>query len=506
MSQRKNVVVFYTDQQRADSLGCMGNPLARTPNLDALAARGVRYTRHYAANPVCMPSRAAFITGRYPQANGVIDNGIHLPEREVTLPEVFRRAGYRTAAFGKLHFQNFKPTENDTSYESYGRWNPGTLADWDRRTDGPAQPTCELDGWDGPYYGFERVALAACHGEAASGHYGRWRQRHFPDLKLGPDHAQGRPVFRQFASWKSNLPLAAHHSTWVADRAIEFLEGIGDQPFFIFVGFPDPHHPFTPPAPYHSLFDGVTFPEPHAAPGENESKPKPYRDAMTGNPFPTDGGARYHPDLAGAAYQQIAAHTCGMVTLIDHSVGRVLTKLTELGLAEDTVVVFTADHGEFLGDHWFLNKGQLPSRSLLNIPLIISDPAGARGVVDAPCSNVDVMPTLLSLCGIPAPAGVQGVILPQPGQAPRRPYAFEAGWSKASPEYHHFSLYTADWHIAVFPNLRDGELYDLRADPWEHRNLYHDPACREIKRDLLEELLYAVGQAEPPRPPVLTDW
>jgi arylsulfatase A-like enzyme len=132
MPIHKNVIVFYTDQQRADSLGCMGNPLARTPHLDALAARGVRYTRHYATNPVCMPSRCAFITGRYGQANGVIDNGIHLPARELTLPEVFRRAGYRTAAFGKLHFQTFKPTEPDVSFESYGRWNPGTLADWEK--------------------------------------------------------------------------------------------------------------------------------------------------------------------------------------------------------------------------------------------------------------------------------------------------------------------------------------------------------------------------------------
>jgi len=152
MPRRKSVIVFNTDQQRADSLGCMGNAFARTPTIDSMARRGVLYTNHYAANPVCMPSRCAFITGRYPQANGVIDNGIFLPEREVTMPEVFRREGYRTAAFGKLHFQTYRSHEGDESMESIGRWKSG-----------------ELDGWEGPYYGFERVQLTSCHGEGEGG-------------------------------------------------------------------------------------------------------------------------------------------------------------------------------------------------------------------------------------------------------------------------------------------------------------------------------------------------
>lgn len=489
MPKPKNVVVFCTDQQRADSLGCMGNAFARTPNLDRLAREGTLYARHYAVNPVCMPSRAAFITGRYPQANGVIDNGIHLPARELTLPEVLRRHGYRTAAFGKLHFQTFKPYEGDVSFESSARWRSG-----------------ELDGWTGPYYGFQHVELTVGHGEGCHGAYGRWREQAFPGLELGYERRQGERGYPQFACWKSSLPLEAHHSTWVADRAIDYLAACGEQPFFMFVSFPDPHHPFTPPAPYHSLFAGVTFPEPHAVEGENETKPKPYRDAMTGDPFPTDGGARFHPDLAGDAYQQIVAHTHGMNALIDDAVGRVVAHLEAQGLRENTILVFTSDHGDFLGDHFLLNKGQLPCRSLLHIPLIIADAAAQPGIVDAVCSNVDVMPTLLTRCGIAVPEGVQGVVLPGPGEQARRGYAFEAGWSKASKEYHHYSLYTQDWRLSVFPNLRDGELYDLRQDPFEHCNLYHDPGYRTVRNELTAELLFATGAAEPPRPPVLTDW
>ncbi|MHC4714563.1 MAG: sulfatase family protein [Planctomycetota bacterium] len=487
-ARRRNVILFQTDQQRADSLGCMGGRYALTPSVDAMARCGVLYTNHYASNPVCMPSRASLFTGRHVQAHRLLDNGIFLPESELTMAEAFRRSGYRTEAVGKLHFQTFKTYPGDTSMESMGRWNSG-----------------ELDGWEGPYYGFERVQITVAHGEGTTGHYGRWRARNFPDLKLGPDNAEGEK-FPKFNSWKSNLPLEAYHSTWVADRAVEFLEGAGEGPFFLYVSFPDPHSPFTPPAPYSGMYDGVQFEAPHAVEGENETKPKPYREAMVGHPFPTDGGLHHFPDFTGAAYNQVVAHTHGMVALIDDCVGRVLVKLDQLGLSNDTIVAFTSDHGDCLGDHFFLYKAQTPCRSLLHIPLVICDPGGPRGVVDGVCGNVDVMPTLLSLCGIEIPDVVQGEVLPAPGEKPARDYAFESGWSKASSDYHHFTIYTDDHRISYFPYLADGELYDLKKDPFEHRNLYNDPEYRDLRGRLMERLLAAVGKAEPKMPAILTDW
>ncbi len=486
---KKNVLIFCTDQLRADFLGCMGNPAARTPHLDALAALGTLHTRHYASNPVCMPSRASFVTGRTILAHRVLDNGIFLPETELTMPEVFRRNGWRTASFGKLHFQTYKPFAGDNSHESRERWESRELADW-----------------HGPYYGFEEVRLTVGHGEGCGGHYGLWRKEKFPDLKLGSGQADGEK-FPEFDAYKSNLPPAAHHSTWTADRAIEFLDAPDDgRPFFLNVSFPDPHHPFTPPAPYGDRFDGVDFPPPHAVPEENDAKPKPYRDAMTRNPFPTDGGARHFPAFQGAVRNRVLANTHGMLSLIDENIGRVLAKLEATGRAQNTVIVFTSDHGDFLGDHHFLYKAQLPCRSLLHIPLIVAGPDIPAGQSDAPGSNIDVMPTLLAACGLEIPATVQGVVLPGPGEAPRRDHAFEAGWSKASREYHHFSIYMRDWRISYFPHLADGELYDLQADPWEHRNLFHSPAHAATRAALIEELLQAVGRAEPTMPPILTDW
>lgn len=344
------------------------------------------------------------------------------------------------------------------------------------------------------------------HGERCHGHYGRWREKHFPGLKLGADHAQAGEKFVAFSSYKSNLPLDAHYSIWIARQAMEYLDAAGERPFYLNVSFPDPHHPFTPPAPWHSVFADVEFPPPHAREGENEGKPKPYREAMRGNPFPTDGGARFFPGLAGRAYQQVVAHTYAMVALIDDCIGQVLRKLESKGWMQDTVLVFTSDHGDFLGDHHFLFKGQLPCRSLLHIPLMVVDPDVPPGISDEVCSNVDVMPTLLASCGLEVPETVQGVGLPSPGCPPRRDYAFVAGWSKASHEFHHYSLYKDRWRLTVFPNLRDGELYDLADDSWEHKNLFHASACRAVRDGLMEELLYAVGAAEPRRPRLRSDW
>jgi len=489
LKPKKNVIIFFTDQQRGDSLGCLGNALARTPHLDQLAKNGTLFTNHYAVNPVCMPSRAVFFTGSYPQVNRVLDNGMPLPESELTLPEVFRRNGYRTASFGKIHLQTYKSHPGDTSRESIARWEAG-----------------ELDGWSGPYYGFERVALTTGHGEGCGGAYRRWQKRHFPDLKLGAENAPGTLKFPALGAYKSNMPLEAHYNTWITQHAIDYLEQTGDDPFFMFVSFPDPHHPFTPPAPYHSLFDSVKFPEPHTVANENFLKPKPYREAMYGNPFPSDGGARFIPDFSGSAYQMVLAHTYGMITMIDDCIGRVLEALERKGMRENTVIVFSSDHGDFLGDHHFLFKGQLPCRSLLRVPLIIDDPEIKPGQVARVSSHVDVMPTLLAACGLDIPAAVQGEVLPRNHEMHGRNYAFAAGWSKASPEWQNYSIFTTNWRLSVFPRLADGELYHLDADPFEHRNLFHLPEYRPERDRLFEQLLYAVGSAEPLKPPVVTDW
>ncbi|MFH0964287.1 MAG: sulfatase-like hydrolase/transferase [Planctomycetota bacterium] len=493
---KKNLVLFYCDQIRRDALGCYGNLAARTANIDALAARGIRFDNHYATNLVCMPSRASLMTGRYLQAHRVIDNGIALPRTEVTLAQTLAEAGYVTHAVGKMHLEPWGAPAELGYEESFALQESG-----------------RLDAWDGPYYGFERLELALGHGESAyrqGGHYGRWVRRNFPEVGklLGPRNADG-PKCPELQCYRSRLPVEAHHSTWVARRAVEFLKTRGEEPFFLFVSFPDPHHPFTPPARYAEMFEGTEFPGPYRVPGENDGKPEHYRRAMRDKQHPMDGGAHRPPALTDEVLRMVLGNTCGMVTLMDECIGKVLAQLEASGLADETVVIFTADHGDLLGDHYFLFKGPYPCRSLLHLPFVLFDPELGSAAYDAVISNIDVMPTALELLGVPVPSGVQGVsfapLCRGEGGEPREG-ALESGWSKDGPQYYHHTLYRKDARISYFYNQRDGELYDLAADGHEHRNLFHDAGYANLREEMLRELFEAVLRAEPPNVPVVAPW
>lgn len=472
MKSKLNVVLICADQQRADGLGCYGDETAKTPNLDELAAQGSKHERHFAANPVCMPSRASLITGRLPCAHGGLDNGTHLPESEATLPGLLRDAGYRTASAGKLHFQTSENEDGHSSLESRQRWESGCL-----------------DAWDGPYYGFERVDLVVGHGERATGHYGRWRAQRFPGFKPG-EGANGEGACLSLSAFKSTMPPEAHHNTWVAERAAERLEAFAEEgePFFLFVSFPDPHHPFTPCAPYHSLFDDTEFPSPAGELGDNRNRPQPYREAAAGRPFAGSGDAAHFPELNGEGYQLVRRYTNAMAAHIDEGVGKVLRTLDRLGLRENTLVLYTSDHGDFLGDYGLLYKGPMASRSLLRVPLIMSGPDVARGTVQSVSSNIDVLPEILHRLEIPLPQGLQGAPLPRPDAEDFDRAALEVGSYRSRPEFLHYTRQTIDERLTWYPLLGEGELYDLAEDPEERSNLFGKSARRGWRDSLLKRL------------------
>jgi arylsulfatase A-like enzyme len=225
--------------------------------------------------------------------------------------------------------------------------------------------------------------------------------------------------------------------------------------------------------------------------------------------FPKDGGAgrplRYTEQDWRATFQA----TYGMVSLIDASVGRVIECLRELGIEDNTTIVFTSDHGDLMGDHFFLNKGPMPCRSLLNIPFIVADPEIRPGVCDAVMSNVDAMPTMLELLGVPIPDRCQGVSMKEVmagGPVDEEHIALESYWSKESPIYYHHTIHGPKYRISYFPFQDDGELYDLERDPWEFENLYHRPECRELRDEQMLKLFREVGRAEPPAIDTLAWW
>lgn len=473
---RPNVLCFVTDQQRADHLGCYGNPDVQTPNLDRLAGEGVTFTHAYVANPLCMPNRASLFTGRYPKAHGVRENGIALATSEEVLPELLRTAGYRTASFGKLHLTPYglerraPPTEHER-YETREYW-----ADHDEL------PT--------PYYGFEHVYYVGGHGPYTFGHYRREVGEACHAL-LGSDRALLPPSGTK-ESWKAAIPGNDHYNTRIADHTIAFLkEHDPERPFFVWCSFPDPHHPYMPPAPYCHLYDpeALSF-APARCSGELDELPAYMREAAEGRLRVSglEGGSQ----MDNAAYREILAHTYGMVTMVDHQIGRVIEALEAQGLLENTVVVFMSDHGDLMGDHWLLNKGPFLFEGLVRVPTIWRLPQrwprGRR--TEALISSVDFMPTVLELADVPVPAGVQG--RSYRGVLKGTEGFREAVYLECDETYLHDrlrQLRTREWALTYYLESDQGLLFDLVNDPRELHNLWHNSAYAEVKHRLLLELL-----------------
>jgi len=513
---RPNIVIFHTDQQRYDSLGCTGNVLADTPNIDRLAAEGVLFERHISASPVCMPSRASLFTGRYPNGHGVHANGVALPRKEPilndpvngrgqplqpesisdvpTMANVFSAAGYRTASFGKLHFTCTNAPLSCRYEESRSRWAQDYMA-----------------SWNGPYFGFDRVELTIGHGEDYTGHYAHWLQREYPEAaaKVQSGEYRGSGASR-WTLYPSVIPVEAHSSTWIADRAISYLRergrSDGEQPFFLFLGFPDPHFPFTPPQELAERF----------AAGRDAMPLREWADeALEGVPSAVRRlhweGAQQNAHRFGSDFVRLARrYTDAMIHLIDRSVGRVADALRELGLEDDTIVLFTSDHGDYLGDYGLIFKSNYGCKSLNHVPLIVKPHRNASAGLPRRCSaavsNVDVLPTLCELAGIPEPDGVQGRSLLGllRGTAPSLPV--QVVCYDSAPDGHNFSLWTDRYRYTWYPGTGECELYDHAADPDETENMAWKEEAASIRRGLHLELLELHCRTEHPVGGKVSNW
>ena len=488
---RPNFLFLTTDQHRADGVGCYGNPFVQTPHLDALAADGVRLDRAYVNNPLCMPSRATILTGRYPHSHRVWCNGVALPDEETPFSAILAGAGYRTGCIGKMHFTPYGAEARPGYYDALKSWEE-----------------CDLEDWTGPYAGFEHVELTIGHCSATAGHYGRWLGHEFPKAQQAyrRDDRLGRPAPSAAPeAWVSTLPVEAHHSTWIANRSIEYLRRHAGEPFFLWASFPDPHHPFRPPLPYAQRYEGAPVPEPLRRDGELDDKPPLFRDYFEGR---TAGRNRHEGagmDRPGAlSHEQlrdIIRYTYGMISLVDDSIGRILAELDALGLANDTIVCFAADHGELLGDHGLICKGPFHYEGLLRVPMIWRWPGrfpADRGS-GALLGLVDFAPTVLSLAGSEIPGTLQGRSLERLLRGDtehHRDGVLTEFQSSYRPWLNLKTWRTADWKVTYYGGQPYGELYDLRADPGEFVNLYSHPEYAATRDALLLRLLEELTTTE----------
>lgn len=493
---RPNLLLITSDQQHPDLLGCV-NTEVRTPHLDRLASEGTLFTRAYCPNPTCTPSRASMITGLYPSQHGAYSLGTKLPETVPTIGDALHRQGYATSLIGKAHFQPLAGTIDYPSLESYPVLH-------------------DLDFWrdfDGPFYGFQHVELARNHGDEAhvGQHYALWMEE--------KGARQWRSYFKpptgstpsQRGRW--NIPEELHYNSWIVERTNARLahhEG-HEEPFFLWASFPDPHPPYLVPAPYDTMYDPAALTVPGVIPGEHDRNPphfaktqetapdfSAWRDDPQGYPF--CHGCQSHLIDARLLAENIAIYF-GMMSLLDRAVGRILEQIDHLGLRDNTLVIFTSDHGHFYGQHGLTAKGPFHYEDLVRVPFIVrwpsQVPAGGRN--PALQSLVDLAPTLLAAAGAPRPAKMSGVDqLPvwSGVQAAARDHVLVE--NRHQPTTLQLHTYIDErYKLTAYRGAAYGELFDLADDPAEVRNLWNEPQASGLKQHLLLQLASAEMAKEP---------
>lgn len=493
-SNRPNILLITTDQQRWDALGRL-NPAIKTPNIDRLCDRGILFERAYCPSPVCTSSRVSILTGQYPSRHGCYTIGTSLPEDYPTIPQELSQQGYFTGLIGKAHFRSciapdsFEAAPHIHDREFFRKWN-------------------------GPYHGFEHCQLVIGHTtepHSAGMHYGLWLE----DRGVAIENYFGSQFpYTGFGQW--DLPEDLHPSKWVADCTLEAINkaAASDRPFFVWASFQDPHNPCVVPEPWASMYDPQEVPlRPGYRDGEFDDRAPFYREAAfaTQNSYGDDplfpNGEHDWFTSFGNAFckysgtdderRKITASYYGMVSLLDHQVGRILDHLEATGQLGNTIIVFTTDHGELLGHHGLWWKGLPTFEDVQRVPLIVAHPQcktpGARS--RALQSLVDFGATFLSATGTPAPFGQQGVDQSQswidPNCATRDQVLIEFRPTEGA--FMQTTVVAEEGKLVLYNQRPEyNELYDLNNDPDQSRNLW----MREESRALRERLMLRFADAE----------
>ena len=469
--QQPNILWICTDQQRYDTIHALGNDVIRTPNLDRLAAEGVAFTRAYCQSPVCTPSRASFLTGRYPSAVGVHRNGnAYFPSDVKLITRRLAEAGYDCGLVGKLHLA---------------------------AADGRVEPRID-DGYRVFLWSHAPKPRAGWPPEAHAYHQWLLSQGVEWDTAYGGDTTDGWRIQQEY---RPGIAAHYHQNTWCAHEAIAFMREKREGPWLMSVNPFDPHPPMDPAPEYFAHMDRDAMPLPIWCESDEEHQGLFYDvDHQTKTPLPPDS---YDARGMVAAYYAQIEH-------LDHEVGRMLAALEETGQRENTIVIFTSDHGEMLGDHGLRLKGCRFYEGAVHVPLILSWPGHFESglVSDALVEMVDLAPTLLDAATLPVPAEMQGwslypLLVGRGNSASHRPFV--------RCEYHdaldlaHAShanmLFDGRYKLVVYHGHDVGELYDLGDDPQECHNLWFDPASDERKLALMRQLFDAVMLATDPGQP-----
>ncbi len=483
---KPNILFIMADQWAAKNIGCYGCPVPDvTPHIDALAARGARFSRFYASVPVCGPNRACLFTGRAPTAHGVWENNIDPSPDVPFFTQHLQNADYGTWGIGKFHFSPM-PLFLPDNFEHLGfdevqiTEDPkhGVYLDWIREHAPEHYETAFAMAWPMPY-----LDHYPPNGESV-------RERWLEAVAQTLSPSQQAPFRSLF--YPSPLPAELHQTHWIADRAIEKLNTHdGAEPFFGFVSFVDPHDPYDPPVPYDTMYNPADIP------------------AATPQEWTAEFGARDYlkfqetvfkiGDYSAQDWANLRALYFGSCRFVDDQIGRILDALRENKLDENTIVIFLTDHGDLLGDHGLLMKGPWHYDGCIRCPMIIAGPGVEPSEIDDLHCSFDLAPTILRFGETQSPA-MEG-----------RDLLGGQGWEEIVVQTHASyvsvrrgsrTLISDDnWRLTLFPDDKDyGELFDLTHDPDEQNNLFRAPQTVERRLDMMQRLVSALAREVYPFP------
>ena len=459
MADRPNILWFTTDQQRFDTIGALGNPHVKTTVMDELVAGGTTFTHAFCQSPICTPSRSSFLTGMYPSSLRQNRNGNEVFNSDAPLvTKLIADAGYVCGNVGKLHLASGHDGIETRADDGY------TVFDY-------SHAPRDNSGYD----------------------YADWVRTQGASVDALSDSPEG-------------IPADLHQTTWCANRAIDFIQGHQDDPWLLTVNPYYPHPPFDPPKSYRDRYDPDLLPGPHFRPSDLEQQaalaaidfqtrarsPEVVGEVAEDEqmtPYGRVSAVGLHEDM-----RRIQAAYYAMIELVDDQLGRILRALDATGQRENTLVLFTSDHGEALGDHGLVLKGARFYEGLVRVPLIFN----AAGQVTAGVQSsalvelTDLAPTLLDFLGLSVPDAMQGKslapILTGTGDANHHREHVRSEYIDAVdlPDATSATMFrTERYKLVRYHNHGLGELYDLSVDPWEHDNLWDLPEHRDVKLDLL---------------------
>jgi arylsulfatase len=466
-----NVLWICADQQRFDTIGGFNNPHIHTPNLKKLMDESVTFTHAFVQNPVCSPSRASFLTGRYPHTTGLRANGQRIRANEQLVTRTLANHGYTCGLAGKLHLSPCAGGRNedriDDGYQVF--WWSHDLS----------------DSWPGK--NMWHVWL-------------KDRGIKWPQQPAGLE------------AWGVPIDPAYTQTAWCSDMAIQFMRQQRKfNPWLMSVNIFQPHHPFWPTKDYLAHYDPDKLPSPKYQDGELDSKPIFQRVDHQAAYGGTGVSFAKTDDLT---HRKITAAYYAMIEQVDTEVGRMLKVLEETGQADNTIVIYMSDHGEMLGDHGIYLKGPYFYDCMMRVPLIVRWPgkyrAGLRS--DALVEMVDLAPTLLEAAGVPVQSGMQGrsLIPVLTGQTPRhRDSVYSEHFDSSflyDPPPMAACVRTEQHKLSYYHNLGTGELYDLQKDPGEVQNLWASHGSKDVRQEMMEKLMGRMVETVDPLPERKTVW